>query len=110
MPIFYGEITGLELDLAAHGVPTTVVRCLDRSHRLHRGRQSRSFVQMTDSDIVNKIGGELGFTVHADSTSQVHDWILQNNQTNWEFLNERAARNGSRLYVQGGERDLYFAR
>lgn len=105
--IFQGEITALEMDLAAHGAPTLILRCSDRSHRLHRGRQSRSFVQAKDTDIVKKVAEEDGFTVHADSTSQVHEWIFQNNQTNWEFLTERAAYNGFRLFVQG-EKDLYF--
>jgi phage protein D len=105
--LFEGEITGLELDLAAHGVPTLVVRCFDKSHRLHRGRHSRSFVQMTDSDIVKKVGAEAGLSVQAESTSEVHDWVMQNNQTNWEFLQERAARNGFRLFVSDGDK-LYF--
>jgi phage protein D len=106
-PLFNGEVVALEMDLAGHGVPTLVVRCFDRSHRLHRGRHSRSFVQMTDTDIVRKIGGEAGFQVHADSSAQVHDWVFQNNQTNWVFLTERAAQNGFRLYVQG-ENELFF--
>jgi phage protein D len=105
--IFDGEVAAVEMDMAGHGVPTLMLRCYDRSHRLHRGRQSRSFVQMKDSDIVKKVGQEAGFNVRADATAQVHDWILQNNQTNWEFLNECADRNSFRLYVQG-EKDLFF--
>ena len=105
--IFDGEVTGLDMDMAGHGVPTLVLRCFDRSHQLHRGRQSRTFVQMKDSDIVRRVGEEAGFNVKADATTQVHDWILQNNQTNWEFLNECAERNSFRLYVQG-QKDLYF--
>ena len=108
VPLFDGEVAALELDLAAEGVPTLVVRCYDRAHRLHRGRYRRSFVQMTDSDIVGKIGKEAGFTVEADDTPQVHDWVFQNNQTNWEFLSQRAAYNGFRLYVEG-QKELHFA-
>lgn len=99
--VFDGEILGLELDLSAHHVPTMVVRCYDRSHRLHRGRLSRAFVNVTDTDLVNKIGSELGFEVDADDTGQVHDWVMQRNLTNWEFLTERAKRNGFRLYLEG---------
>ncbi len=99
--IFHGEATALEMDLAAHGVPTLSVRSYDRSHRLQRGHHNRSFVQMTDTDIIRKIGDEMGFQVTADHTPQVHDWVFQNNQTNWEFLTERAARNGFRLYLEG---------
>ena len=105
--LFEGEITALEMDLAAQGVPTVAVRCLDRSHRLHRGRLARSFMNTKDSDIVRKIGAECGFQVKAETTSDVHDWIFQNNQTNWEFLQERAFRNGFWLYVRG-EKELRF--
>lgn len=107
--LFCGEVTSVEVDLAGKGAVTLVVHCFDRSHRLHRGCHIRSFVQMTDTDIVRKVAGEAGFNVQADSTSQVHDWVLQNNQTDWEFLTERAVRNGFRLFVQG-EKDLYFCR
>lgn len=99
--VFHGEVTGLELDLSAHHVPTMVVRLYDRSHRLHRGRVSRAFVNVTDTDLVKKIGTELGFEVDCDDTGQVHDWVMQRNQTNWEFLTDRAQRNGFRLFVKG---------
>lgn len=102
--LFEGEITGVELDLAAHGVPTVVVRCFDKSHRLHRGRAARSFVQMKDTDIVQRVAGEVGLTVEGEQTSEVHDWVMQNNQTNWEFLQERAAHNGFRLFVKDGNK------
>ena len=105
--LFRGEIVGLEMDLDAHHMPTISVRAYDRSHRLHRGRTSRTFVQMSDSDIVNKIGQEMGFSVNAKFTPIVHDWLMQNNQTNWEFLSECAVRCAFRLYMKG-ERDLYF--
>lgn len=99
--LFHGEITALEMDMAALGTPTVLVRCYDRSHRLHRGRYSRTFVNVTDSDIVQQVGSEMGFTVTSDPTSIVHDWVMQDNESNWEFLNDRAARNGHRLYVKG---------
>lgn len=105
--IFTGEIAGMEMDLSGNGFVTLVIRAYDRSHRLHRGRQQRSFVQMKDSDIVQKVGSEAGFTVTADTTGQVHEWVMQNNETNWEFLQERAAYNGFRLYCVG-ENGLHF--
>lgn len=100
-PIFVGEVASLEMDISAHGLPTLLVRCYDHSHRLHRGRYSRSFQNMTDSDIVSKVCTEAGLTAHVEGTSPVHDWVFQNNQTNWEFLNERAAHAGCRLFGAG---------
>lgn len=107
-PIFHGEVTAVEMDFSAMGVPTLIVRCLDKSHRLHRGRQSRSFVQVKDSDLVRQLAGEAGLNAKGvDATGDVHDWVFQNNQSNWDFLQERAGRNGFRLFVQG-DGDLYF--
>jgi hypothetical protein len=92
------------MDMNARSLPTVLVRAFDRGHRLHRGRKRQTFVQSSDSDIVSKVGQAAGFTVEATATSPVHDWVMQNNQTDWEFLSERAARNGFRLYVKGARK------
>jgi len=107
--IFCGEVTGIDVDLPADMTPTLTVRAFDYAHRLQRGRSTRTFNQMTDTDIVNKVAQEAGFTAHADSTSQVHEWIIQKNESNWEFLKKRADKNGYRLYVHD-EKDLYFCK
>lgn len=107
--IFCGEVTAIEMEMAADAVPLLSVRAYDYAHRLQRGRSTRTFNQMTDTDIVNQVGREAGFTVHADSTSQVHDWIIQKNKTDWEFLQERSLKNGYRLYVND-EKQLYFCK
>lgn len=99
--IFNGEVTAHELDVAYGKAPMLVVRAYDRAHRLQRGRFSRSFLNMTDSDIAAKIARESGLRPHADSTSQVYPYVLQNNQTNLEFLHERANRLGYEVYVDG---------
>ena len=99
--IFIGEIASLEMDISAHSLPTLLVRCYDYSHRLHRGRYSRSFQNVTDSDIVSRVCTEAGLSAVTDSTTPVHDWVFQNNQTNWEFLSERAAHAGCRLFGSG---------
>jgi phage protein D/phage baseplate assembly protein gpV len=101
-----GEITAVEPDFALDATPTLTIWGYDRSHRLHRGRHTRSFLQMTDSDIANRIAQEEGLRAEADSTREVHDYMFQNNQTNMEFLHARAAAIGYELYVR--ERTLHF--
>src|SRR5262249_41939314 len=89
--VFKGEITAVELEASTERMPRIVVRAYDRAHRLMRGRHSRSFVQMADSDIVSKLATEVGLSAQAESTNPVHDYVFQYNQTNWEFLRQRAA-------------------
>jgi phage protein D/phage baseplate assembly protein gpV len=102
--IFDGEVTAIETHFTSESQAPIVIRGYDYSHRLHRGRYNRSFQNMTDSDIVNKIIGEVGIRSGTiDQTREPHEYIFQENQTNMEFLRERAARNGFELFVQNGK-------
>ncbi len=101
-----GEITGLEPEFVAGGSNGLVVRGYDKSHRLHRGRCTRTFVKKTDSDIVETLALEAGLTSKADATSLTYDWVSQSNQTNMEFLQARAARIGYQVFCVEG--DLHF--
>lgn len=96
-----GEITAIEVNFTNKSEAHIVVRGYDESHRLHRGRYNRSFINQTDSDIVEKIAKEVGIIVNEiDGSGAPNDYVFQENQTNMEFLRERAARIGFELFVQ----------
>src|SRR5688500_10507568 len=105
-PIFDGEIVELEPDFGA-GAQRLVLRAFDRLHRLARGRRVRSFVNVTDGDLVRKIAQELGLRAEVGPTSQVHEYVFQNNATNLEFLRGRASALGYLLFADG--QTLHFA-
>ena len=104
--IFKGEITALEPQFSAEGKTMMQIRGYDKSHRLHRGRKTRSFLKVKDSELASTIGGEAGLTVEVDATSVTHDYVIQYNQTNMEFLASRAERIGYQVIV--GEGKLQF--
>lgn len=107
--VFRGEITAIETHFMRESQAPVIVRGYDVSHRLHRGRYNRSFQNMTDSDIVKKLAKEVGIEATdrtVDSSGEPHDYVFQENQTNMQFLRERAARLGFELFVQDGK--LYF--
>jgi len=103
-----GEITALAPSYSETGEAILVVQGYDRSHRLHRGKKSRSFLRVTDSEIAQRIAREVNLRAEVDSTSVVHDYIFQDNQTNLEFLQVRAQRIGYELYVK--DKTLHFCR
>lgn len=98
-----GEITALEPSFETGTDIRFVIRGYDKAHRLHRGQKTRSFLKMSDSDIVKKVAGESGLMAQADSTSGKHDYVLQYNQTDWDFLRARARRIGYQLYMTEGK-------
>lgn len=88
--VIIGEITGLEPEFNFSRVPKLTVRGYDRRHRLQRGQKTRSFVQLTDSDIASQIARDAGFAVIVEDTKVMHPYILQANKSDLSFLQERA--------------------
>jgi Bacteriophage probable baseplate hub protein len=90
--VFRGEIVALEPAFALDRLPSLTVRGYDRRHRLVRERKTRTFLQQKDSDIASQVAGDAGLTGQVEDSGVVHDYVLQANQTDMEFLQERARR------------------
>jgi phage protein D len=102
-----GEITGIEVKFSNTSEAHIIVTGYDVSHRLHRGCHNRSFLNSTDSDIVRRVAKEAGIQIgQVDEVGTPHEYVFQENQTNMEFLRERAARVGFELFVKNNK--LYF--
>jgi phage protein D len=90
--VFRGEIVALEPAFALDRLPSLTVRGYDRRHRLVRGRKTRTFLQQKNSDIAAHVASDAGLTGKVEDSGVVHDYVLQANQTDMEFLQERARR------------------
>jgi len=104
--VLVGEITGLELEIDGDSTPMLVVRGYDRRHRLMRGQRTRTFVGITDADIARRIGTEHGLAVSASGTTAPSAHVFQHNQTDLEFLTQRARRIGYEVGI--ADRTLLF--
>lgn len=102
-PLIKGEVTAIEA-ICAESVIYTVVRGYERAHRLQRARRTRTFLNMTDSDIAADVAKKAGLkTGTIDATEVTHEHIAQVAQTDWEFLTQRAVEIGYETGVVGGE-------
>jgi len=101
-----GEITALEPEFPDNEAPTLKIHGYDLLQRFRRGRKTRTFTQVKDSDIAQTVANGLQLTAQADDTQVVHDYVLQNNQTDIDFLLDRARRIRFEVVVDG--RTLYF--
>lgn len=99
--IFQGEIIGIEPEFREGTVADLVVRAYDRSHRLHRGAITKTYANMSDSEIASEIARQVGLRADVDSSSAQHQHVYQDGQTHMSFLRQRARRIGYDLYVQG---------
>lgn len=81
-----GEVTALEAEFDPGGT-MTVVRGLDHSHRLFRGRVTETYSDVTYSDVARKVATRAGLQLgKIDSAPTVHKHISQANVTDWQFL------------------------
>jgi uncharacterized protein len=105
-PVMTAEITSLEPTFTTDQPPLLTVRGYDYRHRLARGRKTRTFAEMKNSDIVRQVATEAGLRSQATDTRAALPHVFQCNQSDWDFLQERARLSGFQVYVQG--RTLYF--
>jgi phage protein D len=105
-PLATVEVAALESEQGLAG-SRTIIRAYDPSRRLQDNRQTRSFVQMKDSDIAQQIAADHRLEIGMiDDSGAVHPHLSQANQTDWEFLTGRAREIGFKLAVSDGK--FYF--
>lgn len=96
-----GEITQISPSFPESGTPVFSIDGHTRMHWLHGSRTTRSFQSMTDKQIVEKIAQEAGLQTQADETDVQHDYIMQANSTDLEFIRDRAAKIHFEVLVKG---------
>lgn len=97
-----GEITAMEGSYEDF-TGVTAVRGYDLSHRLQRARRTRAFINTTDAKAAEKIASEADLEVGEITPSPViHSHLPQYDQTDWEFLKQRAAEIGYEFTMSQG--------
>ncbi len=104
--VIVGEIIALEPEFHFQLPPSLRVRGYDRRHRLQRGSKTRTFLNKKDSDIARKIAQEAKLTPEVVDSKISHEYVLQANQTDWEFLQARACQIQYEVVVE--DKKLFF--
>ncbi len=100
------EVTALEAEFEPTGT-LSVIRGLDQSHRLFRGRRTESYQNATYSDIAKKVAQRAGLAAgKIDSTTQVFPHVSQGNVSDWEFLKDLAGKIGYEVTALDGKLDF----
>jgi phage protein D len=99
--MFDGEITSISPSFPESGMPSVRVEGYSRMHRLQGSQNTRTFTDVTDKHIAETIATKLNLTPHAEDTLVTHSYVIQYNQTDLEFLTQRAARIRFEVLVEG---------
>jgi hypothetical protein len=99
IPLIKGEITSVEAQFDA-GPASLVITGYDKSHRLGRGKKTATYMFMPDNLIVQKVTAAAGLLCTAiPTTGPPREYVLQNNQSDMDFLKDIARRNGYELVM-----------
>ena len=91
-----GQVTEISTSFPEGGAPELTVSGYDHGFPLTLGKNSDSWKDRKDSEVVQLIaGGFHQLTTAIDDTAAKHRQIEQNQQSDWEFLKTLAKRNSS---------------
>jgi phage protein D len=106
-PMIIGEISALEPSFSPSGPLQMGIRGFDLLKRLQRGDKFRSWENLPDFVIAGIIALDHGLLPDGiQPTLAIHPKIMQNGESDFDFLKRRAQENGFEMFVH--LRTLYF--
>lgn len=98
--LFDGRITALEARFPEATPPQLAVLAEDRLQDLRMTRRTRTFADVSDSDLCSTIANDHGLTPQVDLSGPTHRVLAQVNQSDLALLRDRARAVGAELWVE----------
>ena len=90
---FTGFISAIDIEFPENGYPSMKIYCLDGSHKMNRKKKKRSWDNVTNADVIQKIAKEYGLkcVIESGYNFKKEDTISQSDNTDIEFCESLAA-------------------
>jgi phage protein D len=99
--LFNGKIMALEAHYPPQQTPQISVLAEDRFQDLRMTRRTRTFENVTDSDVFNQIANDHGLSPTVDVNGPTYKVLAQVNQSDLAFMRERARKIDAELWMSG---------
>lgn len=104
--MFVGIVTGMR-HTRKSGQDALVVMAMDPLIKASASRRTKVYEEMSDSDIVQQVIGAAGLQAgKIDSTEGTSPYVLQRNESDFEFMKRLAAKNNYLLLANEGKIDF----
>lgn len=100
--VLVGEITSLIPQFRRNSDDLLIVKGHNPLLRLNRGKVTKAFLEMTDSDILTEIASLSGLGVDIETVGTNRLFMVQNNQTNMDYLLKMAKKYDCRIWIEDG--------
>lgn len=99
--LFDGRITALEANFPEGRPAEIAVLAEDRLQDLRMTRRTRTFADMSDSDLFSRLANDHGLSPQIDVSGPTHKALAQVNQSDLAFMRDRARAIGAEIWVEG---------
>src|SRR5215469_1108128 len=99
--IFEGRISALEAGFGEGSPPEIGLMLEDRFQDLRMTRRTRTFADVSDSDVMTRIANDHGLQPSIDTSGPSYKVLAQVNQSDLAFLRERARSIDAELWIDG---------
>lgn len=99
--VFTGKISAIEGQFMQQEPPQIVILAEDAAQRLRQTRRTRTFEEVSDQDVFERIAQEHCLQAEIDLNSPTYPVIAQLNQSDLAFLRERARRLAAEIWIEG---------
>src|SRR5882762_6312130 len=99
--IFNGKIMGLEAGFPEGQPPELCVLAEDRFQDLRMTRRTRTFSDVSDSDVIKQVANEHGLSPSVNLSGPTYKVLAQVNQSDLAFVRERARAVDAEVWMDG---------
>ncbi|HEX4603066.1 MAG TPA: hypothetical protein VH724_03665 [Candidatus Angelobacter sp.] len=103
--IFDGRVSALEAEFREGSPPEIAILLEDRFQDLRMTRRTRTFVDASDSDVMNKIAQDHGLQPNIDISGPTYKVLAQVNQSDLAFVRDRARSIDAEVWMD--DRNFY---
>jgi phage protein D len=100
--LFDGKITAIEASFPEGQAAEISVLAEDRFQDLRMTRRTRTFSDVSDSEVFNQIAGDHGLQAGVEVSGPTHKVLAQVNQSDLAFMRERARSIEAELWIESG--------
>jgi Rhs element Vgr protein len=100
--IFTGVIVKHGIKMDGQGRTFLVLTCKDRAVRMTIARSSERYVKKKDSDVITGLIRKAGLKADVEPTKVVHELLVKQYSSDWDYIVTRAEVNGQLVIVDGG--------
>jgi Rhs element Vgr protein len=99
--LFKGVVVRQSLRARDRSAPQLVVECRHTAMRLTAARRNATFVDQTDSQVIENLLAAAKIQADVEPTKVKHKQLVQFHTTDWDFLTSRAGANGKLVLPKG---------